>query len=79
MKNIQLVKRSEDLNRTFAEGKESENVTRVNYTIMLDGDEAGNVDVYPSSFNLNMYNSGNGTIAENTAIVEKMFRALKEE
>ncbi len=79
MKNIQLVKRSEDVNRTYADGNENETVNRVNYTIMLDGIEAGNVDVYPSSFNLNMYNTGNGTIAENTAIVEKMFNVLKEE
>ena len=79
MKNIQLVKRSEEVNRTFADGNENETLTRVNYAIMLDGKEAGNVDVYPSSFNLNMYNTGNGTITENTAIVEKMFRALKEE
>ncbi len=79
MKNIQLVKRSEELNRTYADGKENETVNRVNYTIMLDGNEAGNVDVYPSSFNLNMYNTGTGTIAENTAIVEKMFNAINLE
>ncbi len=78
MKNIQLVKRSEEVNRTYADGKENENVTRVNYAILLDGNEVGKVDVYPSSFNLNMYNTGNGTIAENTVIVEKMFNAINQ-
>lgn len=78
MKNIQLVKRQEDVNRNFEDGKETETVNRVNYRVMRDGNEIGSADVYPTSVNVNLYNTGGNSISDNVELVEKMFNAISE-
>lgn len=79
MSNIQLVKRSESVNRSYdAEGLQKETLNSVNYRVMRDEQEIGAADVWGGNFNINIY-SGGGSIEANTAMVEKMFDALKEE
>lgn len=78
MNNIQLVKRQEDVNRNFDGSHETETVNRVNYKVMRDGTEIGTADVWAGNLTINIY-VGAGNIAENTAMVEKMFSALNEE
>lgn len=78
MKNIQLVKRSESVNRNYEGGNQKETLNSVNYKIMSDGNEIGSADIYAGYFNINIYGGGS-SIEENVAMVEKMFNAFKEE
>ena len=78
MKNIQLIKRSESVNRTYdADGQQKETLNNVNYRIMRDEQEIGTADVWAGNFSINIYGGGT-SIEENTAMVEKMFNALNE-
>lgn len=79
MKNIQITKRQEDIVRDFNNGTQTEVINRVIYRVMRDYQEIGAVDIYPSSVNINIYNTDGNTIEENAAMVEKMFNALNTE
>lgn len=79
MSKIQLVKRQEDVNRNYEGAQKTETVNRVNYRVMRDGNEIGSADVYPTSVNVNLHNTGDSSIEGNAAMVEKMFNALNEE
>ena len=79
MNNIQLVKRSESVNRSYdAEGLQKETLNSVNYRVMRDEQEIGAADVWAGNFSVNIY-SGTGTIEGNVALLEKMFASINEE
>lgn len=77
MSNIQLVKRSESVNRNYDGGSQKETVNSAHYRIMRDDQEIGQADVWAGNFSLHI-NGGGSTIEENAAMLEKMFNALNE-
>ena len=72
---IELVKISENISRSYNGEEPVETLQSVNYRIMENGAEKGQVTVGQGSFNMNVY-SMTSTVEETRLLVEKMFSAL---
>lgn len=76
MKNLKLIKRSENVNYAFNDdGKKTESTTQnVDFKIMDEGGaEIGSANVHQYGISMSINNPG-GSIADNIAIVEAMFK-----
>lgn len=70
---MKLVKRNENINRTYSGEATDEQITNVGYSIQNEeGVEVGSCNVREGGFDLNVYSMG-GTVEEVTAFVESMF------
>lgn len=70
---MKLVKRNENINRTYSGEVTDEQITNVGYSIQNEeGVETGSCNVHEGGFDLNVHSMG-GTVEEVTAFVESMF------